>query len=185
MDENEKAVNREIDRALAEAQNKIIAEEFKEEFREVLESEGTTFSGLMVEKGPSYEALQSFFEEQGVRVTSGSGSYQISGLKASRPFLQFGDLPDLHKVLQLFENLAIKAGEPDIFESVRGIFFSEGMVYKYDAILHEEGGDAYIHERRAISLDTTWVLEIDNYENIWRFTIRMPANHFEKLLRSL
>jgi hypothetical protein len=73
----------------------------------------------------------------------------------------------------------------EIFNAIRSIFYSEALLYRYDDALDQEGGEAYVHKDRAVSLDTTWVMEIDNYDNTWRFTIRMPSNHFLALLKSL
>ena len=185
MQDHEKKLEREIKRTLAEAMNKVTNDEYKKDLFEQLDSNGLTFNELMIDEGPSCENLKSVFEAKGIKVTGGSGSYRVLDLKPSRPFLQFGNLSEIQQAILLFEELAIKAGELEIFKAVRSIFYSEALVYKYDEALDQEGDVAYVHEGRAISLDTTWVLEIDNYDNIWRFTIRMPADHFQTLLKSL
>lgn len=185
MQDIEKELEREINRTLAEAMSKVTSEEYKKDLYEQLNSNGLTFNELMIDEGPSCENLKSVFKAKGIKVTGGSGSYRVLALKPSRPFLQFGNLSEMQKALLLFEELAIKTGELEIFKAIRSIFYSEALVYKYDEVLDQESDVAFVHEGRAISLDTTWVLEIDNYDNTWRFTIRMPADHFQAMLNIL
>ena len=185
MDKPENELERELDRTLAEATAKIAGEEMKNDITQALKDEGVTFGELFEQTGASHEALVSAFEAAGIAVVDGSGPYSIPGFTPSRPYLLCADLGDLKKALTLLEDLAIEAHRPDVLECIRAMFFSEGMVYKYDQLLHTEKTEAYVHEGRALSLDTTWVVEIDHYDNQWRFAIRIPAKHFEALVNHL
>lgn len=185
MDTPENELERDLDRTLAEAADKIEREDVEEEINRALKDEGVTFGEMFEQTGVSHEALAKAFEAEGIAVVDGSGPYGIPGFTPSRPYLLCADLGDLAKALALLENLAIEAQRPDVLESIRALFFSEGMVYKYDLLLHTEKTEAYIHARRALSLDTTWVVEIDHYENRWRFALRFPAEHFEVLTNHL
>lgn len=125
--------------------------------------------------GRSLEALLAYYNAHGVRTTSFATASRWPSGNVNCPFIMFPELSSLETALELTEALARRAGSDDIVESIRCHLSSELQVQEGEAALAAGGWLAL--RGAVVSADSTWAVEIDNFEEAWRFVFRMPVSY--------
>jgi len=172
-----------------------------EHFREQLEN--TEEAKDIVDMDP----LLKFFAANGIDTTWSGGGIKQGAFSLDPPRIMFPHLNDLERVLNLFETLARSIGDADMVEAIYKHVGDMGLVYEGETLLHGEQNGVKINSGRIVSLDHTWVVEVSSieYEHwvsalhnfgrvvpdrkpigecMWRFVVRMPVGHAERLNRA-
>lgn len=171
------------------------------DFREQLEA--TENSKDMVDMRP----LLQFFADNGIDTTWSAGGIERGTFSLDTPRIMFPHLNDLERVLELFETLARNIGDEDIVDAIYKHVGDIGIVLEGESLLHGEQQGVKTNSGRIVSLDHTWVVEVSSLEyehwvsalqnfgrivpdrkpigaRMWRFTVRMPVAHAERLNRA-
>lgn len=171
------------------------------DFREQIED--TEKSKDMVDMRP----LLQFFADNGIDTTWSGGGIKQGTFSLDPPRIMFPHLNDLERVLELFETLARSIGDEDMVDAIYKHVGDGGVVYDGEKLLHGEQQGVMTKYGRIVSLDHTWAVEVSSLEyehwvsalhnfgrvvperkpvgeRMWRFTVRMPVGHAERLNRA-
>lgn len=171
------------------------------DFREQIED--TEESKDMVDMRP----LLQFFAANGIDTTWSAGGIKQGTFSLDPPRIMFPHLNDLERVLELFETLARSIGDEDMVDAIYKHVGDGDVILEGESLLHGEQQGVKTKSGRIVSLDHTWAVEVSSLEyehwvsalhnfgrvvpdrkpvgeRMWRFVVRMPVGHAERLNRA-